>query len=283
MPSAQSSSQLGPLVTAEWLAEHLKDPQVKIVDLRWYLGEPGRGHREYSAGHIPGAVFIDLDSDISASQGAGRHPIPSPGQFQEAMRRAGINRGDFVVVYDDASASVAARLWWLLRIHGHPDVAVLDGGLQTWSGPLEQSSPAINPGNFEAAPPDLDSVLQYEEVRSLDEDAVILDARAPERYTGETEPVDPVAGHIPGAQNAFWKENLGPEGKFLGPDELRKKYSRLGVGGGKAVMYCGSGVTSCHNLIAIELAGLGPARLYAGSWSDWSARADAPVATGDKS
>jgi thiosulfate/3-mercaptopyruvate sulfurtransferase len=278
----QSSKKLGPLVSAEWLAEHLEDPRVKVIDLRWYLGEKGKGKSEYASGHIPGAVFVDLDTDISGKEGAGRHPLPSPQQLEDAMRRAGVDKGDTVIVYDDAGASVAARLWWLLRIHGHPDIAVLDGGLQVWNGPLEKEETRPPAGDFEAATPDLESVLRYEDVRKLDDEHVVLDARAPERYTGETEPVDPVAGHIPGARNAFWKDNLGPDGKFLSPEELRAKYSRLGVGGRGAVVYCGSGVTSCHDLIALELAGLGPAKLYAGSWSDWSTRPNAPVATGDR-
>lgn len=274
------SKRFGSIVSADWLADNLEQPDVKIVDLRWYLGEPVKGRKEYEAGHIPGAVFIDLDEDISAPQGAGRHPIPSREQFEAAMRKAGINRGDRVVVYDDAGGSVSARLWWLLGVYGHPDSAVLDGGLQAWKGSLEQSDPSPQPGSFEAAEPDFSGTLTYEDVRALESDTVLLDARAPERYLGETEPVDPIAGHIPGAKNAEWKGNLGPDGKFLPPEELRKRYTALGVKQGNTVGYCGSGVTSCHNLIAIELAGLGPARLYAGSWSDWSNQPDAPIATG---
>lgn len=268
-----------PLASAEWLAEHLDDPTVKVIDLRWYLGEPGRGRREYTSGHVPGAAFIDLDTEISGKEGAGRHPIPSPEQFQEALRRAGVNRGDRVVVYDDVGGSIAARLWWLLRVHGHDDVAVLDGGLQSWKGSTETTEPPLQSGNFEAGTPDLSSVVQYEGMQKLEPDSVVLDARAPERYSGETEPVDPVAGHVPGARNAFWKDNLGPDGKFLSAEELRKRYAAHGIDKGNAVVYCGSGVTSCHDLIALELAGLGPGKLYAGSWSDWSTRPDAPVET----
>lgn len=274
------AGRFGPLVSAEWLSENLNLPDVKIIDLRWYLGDSGRGRKEYEAGHIPGAVFIDLDEDISAPQGAGRHPIPSREQFQEAMRTAGVHRGDRVVAYDDAGGSVAGRLWWLLGIHGHEDSAVLDGGLQAWTGPMDQSEPALGQGNFEAGEQNLSGTLTYEGVQALDPGSVLLDARAAERYLGEIEPVDPIAGHIPGAKNAEWKDNLGPDGKYLPAEELRRRYSMLGVKPGSAVAYCGSGVTSCHDLIAIEVAGLGPARLYAGSWSDWSSRPGAPVATG---
>ena len=273
----------GPIVSAEWLAANLDKPDVKVIDLRWYLGEAGKGRKEYEAGHIPGAFFIDLDVDISAHEGAGRHPNPSREQFEKAMRDAGINKDDRVVAYDDAGGSVAGRLWYLLKIHGHDNVAVLDGGLQAWKGALEDSAPSVKTGDFEAKDPDLSGTLTYDEMREVDTNkTVVLDARAAERYLGETEPVDPIAGHIPGAKNAEWKGNLGPDGKFLPPEELRRRYTDLGVKPGNTIAYCGSGVTSCHDLIAIELAGLGPAKLYAGSWSDWSSRPDAPVATGSE-
>jgi thiosulfate/3-mercaptopyruvate sulfurtransferase len=274
-------NSFGPIVSAEWLADELDKRDVKVVDLRWYLGDSGKGRKEYESGHIPGAVFVDLDVDISAPTGAGRHPIPSKEQFEEAMRTAGVNKGDQVVAYDDANGSVAGRLWWLLKVHGHENAAVLDGGLQAWKGSLEESAPSVTAGNFEASEPDFSGTLTYEDMRGVDtKKTIVLDARAPERYLGETEPVDPIAGHIPGAKNAEWQGNLGPDGKFLPPEELRRRYSELGVEPGNTVAYCGSGVTSCHDLIAIELAGLGPAKLYAGSWSDWSNRPDAPVATG---
>ncbi len=277
------AESFGPIVSAEWLAANLDKPDVRVIDMRWFLGEAGKGRKEFEAGHIPGAVFIDLDVDISAPKGAGRHPNPSKDQFEKAMRGAGINKDHRVVAYDDAGASVAGRLWYLLRIHGHENVAVLDGGLQAWKGALQESAPSVKDGDFEARDPDLSGTLTYEEMREVDtEKTVVLDARAAERYLGETEPVDPVAGHIPGAKNAEWKGNLGPDGKFLPREELRRRYSDLGVMPGNTIAYCGSGVTSCHDLIAIELAGLGPAKLYAGSWSDWSSRPDAPVATGSE-
>ena len=271
----------GPIVSAEWLAEDLDKPDVKVIDLRWYLGESGKGRKEYEDSHIPGAVFVDLDVDISAPEGAGRHPNPSKEQFEKSMRSAGINKGDRVVAYDDAGGSVSGRLWYLLKVHGHEKVAVLDGGLQAWKGSLEESTPSVAPGSFEARDADLSGTLTYEQMREVDtKNTILLDARAAERYLGETEPVDPIAGHIPGAKNAEWKGNLGPDGKFLPPEELRRRYADLGVKPGNTIAYCGSGVTSCHDLIAIELAGLGPAKLYAGSWSDWSSRPDAPIATG---
>jgi thiosulfate/3-mercaptopyruvate sulfurtransferase len=267
----------GPLVTAEWLRQHIADPDLRIVDFRWYL-LGGKGMEAYERGHIPGAVFVDLEA-VTGKEGGGRHPLPTRVQFEEEMRKAGISDETKVVAYDDAGGSVASRLWFLLRWFGHAAQAVLDGGIVTWGEPLTTEVPAVARGGFTAGEPDRSRILDFDDVRELT-GVPLLDARAGERYRGEKEPVDPKAGHIPGALSAPWSENLGPDGKFKTPDELRKRFAKLGADGDKgAVVYCGSGVNATHDLLAMEVAGLKKGRLYAGSWSDWSNR-DAPIATG---
>jgi thiosulfate/3-mercaptopyruvate sulfurtransferase len=265
----------GPLVDAGWLRDHLQDPDLRVVDFRWYLqGRDGR--TEYARGHIPGSVFVDLE-DVTGREGGGRHPLPTAEEFERAMRDAGVNRDTKVVVYDDTGGSVAARLWFLLGYFGHRAQAVLDGGLQAWRGPLATTDTRVEPGAFKAQTPDADRVLHFEDVRNLS-GVPLIDARAGERYRGEKEPVDPKAGHIPGARSAPLTENLEPDGRFKSPEELRARYQSLGADSG-AVFYCGSGVNATHHVLAMEIAGLPNARIYAGSWSDWSNR-DAPVATG---
>jgi len=265
----------GPLVDAGWLREHLNDPEVRLIDFRWYLKDR-LGRHEYSRGHIPGAVFVDLE-DVTGEEGAGRHPLPGAEQFEREMRKAGVNRTTKVVAYDDAGGSVAARLWFLLGYFGHGAQGVLDGGLQAWGGPLQTEVHSVAPGDFSAQPPNQGRVLAFEQVRDL-RGVPVIDARAGERYRGEIEPIDPKAGHIPGALSAPFIENLGPDGRFKSSTELRRRYEELGAEDG-AVFYCGSGVNATHHLLAMELAGLPNARLYAGAWSDWSRR-DAPVAIG---
>jgi thiosulfate/3-mercaptopyruvate sulfurtransferase len=267
----------GPLVDVDWLRERLEDPNVRVIDFRWYL-QGRNGRDEYARGHIPGAVFVDLD-DVTGRQGGGRHPLPAPGQFESAMRDAGVKGDTKVVVYDDAGASVAARLWFLLGYFGHHAQAVLDGGLQAWGGPLTTVVSRVERGTFQAQPPDKDRVLHFDAVHNL-RGVPLIDARAGERYRGEKEPVDPKAGHIPGALSAPFTENLDRDGRFKSPDELRAQYANLGAQSG-AVFYCGSGVNATHHVLAMEVAGLPNARIYAGSWSDWSSR-DAPVATGSE-
>jgi thiosulfate/3-mercaptopyruvate sulfurtransferase len=265
----------GPLVDVDWLRAHITDADVRVVDFRWYLqGRDGR--EEYLKGHIPGAVFVDLE-DVTGAAGSGRHPLPTAEEFEVAMRRAGVRTDSRVVVYDDQGGSVAARLWFLLGYFGHRARVVLDGGLQAWGAPLETATPQVEPGNFVANGPDTRLVLDYVAVRAL-HGVPIIDARAGARYRGETEPIDPRAGHIPGALNAPFTENLTPDGCFKSAEELRAQYERLGAENG-AVFYCGSGVNATHHLIGMAIAGLPNARLYAGAWSDWSRR-DAPVATG---
>jgi thiosulfate/3-mercaptopyruvate sulfurtransferase len=264
-----------PLVGAGWLRDHSNDQDLRVIDFRWYL--QGRsGHEEYIRGHIPGAVFVDLEA-VTGKEGGGRHPLPTATQFEREMRRAGVGDGTTVVVYDDAGGSIAARLWFLLEWFGHRRQSVLDGGLQAWGGPLSIDMPRVPAGDFRAAAPDRSRVLDVAAVGEL-KGVPLLDARAPERYRGDTEPIDPKAGHIPGALSAPWTGNLGLDGRFKAPGDLRRRFADLGAGAG-AVAYCGSGVNACHELLAMRVAGLPDGRLYAGSWSDWSNR-DLPVATG---
>ena len=270
----------GPLVSAEWLRAHREDPDVRVIDFRWYLLDR-KGRDEYLRGHIPGAVFVDLEA-VTGPQDAnarGRHPLPTAAQFEVEMQRAGVSSTTKVVVYDDAGGSVAARLWFLLDWFGHEAQAVLDGGMQAWDAPLETDVPSVGKGTFRSQQPDRSRILDFDDVCALD-GVPLLDARAAERYRGEKEPIDPKAGHIPGAISAPWTENLGPDGRLKSPEELRARFAVLGAGEG-AVVYCGSGVNATHDLLAMEVAGLPRARLYAGSWSDWSNR-DAPVATGNE-
>ncbi len=271
----------GPLISARELDEIRYEPDVRIVDLRWYLDDHTKGRRAYEAGHIPGAAFVDVERDITGVAGAGRHPLPTREQFEAAMRRAGVSAGDRIVIYDDASGSVAARLWWLLRIHGHDAAAVLDGGIGAWDLALDRGVEEPPLGDFVAQDADLSAVLTYENVVALDEETALLDVRAPERFRGEVEPVDPIAGHVPGASNAFWMETLlAEDGTFLPPEELRDRLLGVGARGGETIVYCGSGVVAPQTLLALEVAGLGPVRIYAGGWSDWSNRPGAEIATG---
>ena len=269
-------SAFGPLISADWLHDHIGDPDVRVIDFRWYL--VGRkGAEEYAKGHIPGAAFVELD-DVTG-KGPGRHPLPTLEQFQAAMRVAGVDDATAVVVYDDVGGSVAARLWFLLRWFGHERQAVLDGGLQAWGEPLETDAPHVREGRFKARRPDRSRILDFHEV-ARQRGVPVIDSRAGERYRGEKEPVDPKAGHIPGARNAPFMGNLQEDGRFKRREELRRRFEEVGVDPEEgAVVYCGSGVNACHNLLAMELAGVKNVRLYEGSWSDWSSR-DAPVATG---
>lgn len=265
----------GPLVDADWLHRHVEDRDVRVIDFRWYL--LGRsGLDEFRRGHIPRAVFLDLER-VTGGEGGGRHPLPTPEQFEREMRLCGVNDGTKVVAYDDSGGATAARLWFLLGYFGHRTQAVLDGGIQAWREPIETEVEAVEPGSFSARTPDRARILRFEDVRVL-QGVPLIDARAGERYRGETEPIDPKAGHIPGALSAPFTENLDEQKRFKPAEELRRHYEQLGAGSG-AVFYCGSGVNATHDILAMEIAGLSGARLYAGSWSDWSNR-DAPVATG---
>jgi thiosulfate/3-mercaptopyruvate sulfurtransferase len=251
--------------------------QVTLLDVRYRMGGPS-GPEEYAAGHLPGAVYVDLDTDLASAPGSeGRHPLPDPAVFERAMRRAGVAGGRAVVVYDDWSAHAAGRAWWLLRFHGHPDVRVLDGGLAAWvadGGPVEPGAVTPAPGDFTRSEPPGMPVVDADGVLGVD---VLVDARAEERYRGEVEPVDPVAGHIPGAVNVPTSRNLTDDGRFRSAEELRATYAAVGaVPGVDVAAYCGSGVTATHDLIAMELAGI-TAALYPGSWSGWITDPSRPV------
>jgi thiosulfate/3-mercaptopyruvate sulfurtransferase len=266
----------GPVVSPEWLAKHLQDHELRILDFRWTLGG-GNGRDKYLGGHIPGAVFVSLD-DVTG-KGPGRHPLPTREQFEAAMREAGVDDDTRVVVYDDIGASVSSRLWFLLRWFGHGDQAVLDGGFKAWTGPVETDVLPPIKGGMTARKPDRSHIVDFDTVQSL-RGVPVLDSRLAERYRGEIEPIDPKAGHIPGALCAPYPENLDANGRFLAPDKLRQRFKGLGVRKGQgAIVYCGSGVNATHNLLAMALAGIDDVRLYEGSWSDWSSRG-APVATG---
>ena len=263
------------LISADELATALdSDHPPVLLDVRWQLGGPP-GHESYLEGHLPGAVYVDLETEL-AGHGEptdGRHPLPAIEDLQAAARRWGISEGDTVVAYDAVGDTSAARAWWLLRWAGVADVRLLDGALAAWTEaghPVATDDVAPASGTVTLSPGHL-PVLPFEQV--ADYDGVLLDARAAERYRGEVEPVDPKAGHIPGAASAPTVDNLGPDGRFLPAEELRARFAALGVEAGSPVAtYCGSGVTACVPLQRLILAGREDARLYPGSWSDWSSR-----------
>ena len=271
------------LITVDDLAAALAGPTPPVVlDVRWTLGGPP-GHGEYLGGHLPGAVYVDLDTEL-AGHGEptdGRHPLPDVDDLERAARRWGIEPGSAVVAYDGGGNLAAARAWWLLRWAGLTDVRLLDGALPAWVAaglPLTVDDVVPEPGRVSLTAGSVPT-LTLEEARAFG--GVLLDARAPERFRGETEPIDPKAGHIPGAVSAPTGDNLTADGHFRPPSELRERFTALGVGDGKAVgAYCGSGVTAAHQVAALAIAGFDGAALFPGSWSQWSNH-DLPVATGD--
>jgi thiosulfate/3-mercaptopyruvate sulfurtransferase len=286
------SAAASPVISVqEFGAASAGEDSPTVLDVRWRLGGPP-GIDSYLSGHVPGAVFVDLDRDLAGPPGdAGRHPLPAAGDFQAAMRRAGVSADRRVVVYDDADSTVAARAWWTLRYFGHRRVQVLDGGYRAWTEagqPVSTQVPAPRPGSFTAGPggmPVLDAVA----AASLARSGVLLDARARERYWGDVEPVDPVAGHIPGAVSAPTAGNVMSDGRFRDAATLRGRFETLGVRGAEGLSataaavpvgaYCGSGVTASHEVLALAVAGI-EAALYVGSWSGWVADPTRPVATG---
>jgi len=298
-------------MSPEALAGRRDDRQVRIVDVRWYLGKPGAGRAAYDAGHLPGAVFLDLEGDLSDSDGfgaPGRHPLPSPAAFRRRLGEVGIGDEDLVVAYDDVGGWVAARLWWMLDDLGHGAVAVLDGGLPAWVAAgysVTSEAPVLLPGPGPGLANAWSNVMTRDELRARLGSVVLLDARAGPRYRGEIEPVDPVAGHIPTARNAPTDGNLGQDGRFLPAAELRARFEALGAAGSTAagsaaagagagstaagagavagpvevVTSCGSGTSAAHHSLAMRVAGIADPILYVGSFSDWS-RSGYPVATG---
>jgi len=272
------------LISAAALAARIDDPAHRVVDVRWYLGRPGVGRVAHDAGHIPGAIFVDMDADLVAPSGPGRHPLPSPSVFAARLGALGIGSEHEVVVYDDLGGWVAARLWWMLDDLGHRSVSILDGGFQAWvadGGAVEIGSGRAWPPADLALASDWTKVVDRDGLRSRLGQVVVLDARGGPRYRGEVEPIDPVAGHIPTARNAPTDGNLGPNGTFLSAANLRLRFEGLGAAGTgfEVVNSCGSGISACHNALAMRIAGLPDPILYPGSWSDWST-AGFPVATG---
>ncbi|MFF9178532.1 sulfurtransferase [Streptomyces sp. NPDC014793] len=276
------------IISATELAHEIEgEAPPLLLDVRWQLslakaaGEPEfDGRAEYAAGHIPGAVFVDLDRELASAPGeGGRHPLPDLAEFGAAMRRAGVSATRPVVVYDGGVGWAAARAWWLLRWTGHPDVRCLDGGLPAWQGALSTATPAPAEGDFRPVP-DPAGLLDADQAAALAGSGVLLDARAGERYRGEVEPIDRVGGHIPGAVSAPTTENVGPDGRFLSAADLRDRFKALEVSTDVPVgVYCGSGVSAAQEVLALAVAGI-PAALYVGSWSQWSSDPSRPVAVG---
>jgi thiosulfate/3-mercaptopyruvate sulfurtransferase len=277
------------LIDASELKLHLDDKKWAVIDCRFSLDDTERGRRDYLKAHIPGAVYAHLDGDLSAQKipgKTGRHPLPEVQSFAATLSAWGIDADTQVVVYDDAAGTMAARLWWMLQWVGHADAAVLDGGWMSWTrsglpargGPESRASKRFEPRETPGA---YITVGRVQEI-SNDPRYVLLDARSGPRFRGEVEPIDPVAGHIPGALSAPCEDNVTPEGRFHPPDVLRRRFENVvkSVPPENVICYCGSGVTAAHNILAIAHAGLGRARLYAGSWSEWITDAARPIAKG---
>ncbi|HEX2667668.1 MAG TPA: sulfurtransferase [Gammaproteobacteria bacterium] len=276
------------LVETEVLAAHLADPAWVVADCRSSITDPEEGPRRYAAGHIPGAHHLHLERDLSGplAPDTGRHPLPDPAQLAEVLGRAGIGAGTQVVAYDDAGGAYAARLWWLLRWLGHTDAAVLNGGWQQWIKEerlVSTEPPRVEPRRFDLHEPRRDMWLSTSEVLEIvrgRKHGLLLDVRGPKRFRGEEEPIDPVAGHVPGAANLPFAGNVAEDGRFHCPAVLRQRFETVLAGAKpeQVVCMCGSGVTACQGLLAMEVAGLKGGRLYAGSWSEWIRDAGRPVA-----
>lgn len=276
------------LVNVDWLQQHLDDPDIVVVDTRFSLTEPALGRSQYEAGHIPGAYYLDLNQDMSSpvADHGGRHPLPDWSVFAAKLSALGIHSHPpagptQVVIYDDSRFAFAARLWWMLRYLGHERVAILDGGIRAWAAagfPLSQAIPAAKTGDFRPQP-QTDWLVNIATLRQQKEspDVVVIDARSPERYRGEVEPIDPIAGSIPGAINAFWQAVSTPDGYLKPNRELTEYWASLlpapndskEESAPNVIVYCGSGVTACVDLFSMVMAGRPMYRLYAGGWSDW--------------
>jgi thiosulfate/3-mercaptopyruvate sulfurtransferase len=282
------STTSSPLIAAEALAQRLGEPGLRLFDCRFDLADPASGERDYRVSHLPGAVYVHLDRDLSGPVSAttGRHPLPAPTEFEARLRAWGLGAGTIAVAYDAGNSMYAARLWWMLRWLGHERSLVLDGGFARWRAlglPVDQAVTAATPGDF-AAHARTDLAVDAATVLAVaaDTGCRLLDARSPERFRGEVEPLDAVAGHVPGALNHPLTESLAADGRLRTPEELRRSFEATlgGVPASHVVAMCGSGVTACHLLLALEQAGLAGARLYPGSWSEWIRDPSRPVATG---
>jgi thiosulfate/3-mercaptopyruvate sulfurtransferase len=275
-----------PLIAVADLARMLDSRDCVVVDCRFELLAPAKGYEKYLAGHIPGARYAHLDNDLSGARApsSGRHPLPDPDDFAACLGRLGIDADNYVVAYDDGGGAVAARLWWLLRWIGHTETAVLDGGIAAWrknGGSLETGNPPWPKRIYRARAPREDWVVDTAQIEAeLAAGAVLLDARARERYQGVREPIDAVAGHVPGAVNLPHSEALSSELTLLPRDRLRELFAACGATTGNVIAMCGSGVTACQLLLAMEVAGFTPGKLYAGSWSEWIRSPERPIATG---
>ncbi len=273
------------LISADELAARLDDPEAAaatvVCDVRFYLNDHDQGRREYEAAHIPGALFVDLHTELAGGPGGGRHPLPSVEQFTTLLGRLGVSPSSLVVAYDSAGGATAARLWWMLRSIEHGQAAVLDGGLPAWVA----AGHAVTADVAEPWPVHYPEAERWTGIADVDAvaegvalGATVIDSRAGERFRGEVEPIDSRAGHIPGAINRFHGDNLTEAGTHRSLPELAERFAGVGE---SPIVYCGSGVTACHNLLALSLIGVARARLYPGSWSDWSSDPSRPVATGD--
>lgn len=273
------------LVDVATLQAHLDDPNWLVIDVRHQLSDTGYGERAYAAGHVPGALFLHCDRDLSGPMTGcnGRHPLPDVQKLVQRFAAMGVGSATQVVVYDDAQGMIAGRLWWLLRWLGHDAVALLDGGLQAWQaagGVLTDWLPTPMPRVFAASPRELQVDAGYVQERIETAHMLLVDARGPDRFRGENETIDPVGGHIPGAVNRFFKDNLQADGRFKPAAQLRAEWLALLAGSppDQVIHQCGSGVSACLNIVAMEIAGLPGSRLYAGSWSEWCADPGRPVA-----
>ena len=273
------------LVTADWLFENINNPYLRMVDCRWLLGQPEEGRHQYENGHIPGAVHLDVEKHLSGKEGPGRHPLPQKRDFQKILEEIGVSREMHVIAYDAGTGMPAPRLWWLLRYYGHERVSILDGGWRTWTTggkPVEYQVPHYPKGEF-VARAKLKWLLNQKGVDDLRDnpEVVLLDVRTPERYRGEVEPIDARAGHIPGAVNLPFTQLINQEtGCFLPAEQLKEMFAQ--VGATKAditICYCGSGITACTNIFALRLVGV-EAKLYEGSWGEWSQDLSQPIVTG---
>lgn len=274
------------LISVDDLSARIEEPDLVICDVRFHLGDHAQGRREYDSGHLPGARFVDLHTELAGGPGGGRHPLPTVESFVDLLGRLGVKGSSTVVAYDDAGGATASRLWWMLRSIGHTDAYVLDGGVSAWVAaghpvttevPPHPTSLSYEPrGEFATS---WTGTVDADEVgRSIAGGTTVIDARAAERFRGDAEPLDPRAGHVPGAVNHFHGDTVGADGTHLPAADLRARFGEVGA---RPIVYCGSGVTACHTLLALSEAGIDGARLYPGSWSEWSSDPARPAATGD--
>ncbi|MBE3555190.1 MAG: sulfurtransferase [Thermicanus sp.] len=277
---------MDPVISAEWVVGHLNDPTLRIVDCRFDMADPERGRREYSLHHLPGAIYVDLEKDLTGNLGehGGRHPLPDFDLFAAKMGRLGISPEHKVVAYDDQWGEFAGRFWCLMHLLGHEEVYVLDGGLLGWEKrgyPVTSDLPAYPPCTYtpRIRAPFLAMMSEVKEKLGSPE-TLLIDSRERRRYMGETEPIDPIAGHIPGAKNFYYQEVINSEGSWKTPEQLKGHFGSIDPEK-ELIVYCGSGITACPNVISLMRAGFKKVRLYAGSWSDWISYRENPIATGE--